>query len=830
MQKEIPYITLIEAPYGYGKTFNVNKLIKEYKILNILYVHQNDNFINSLIKTFHINKFDCPLTSDFTDWYKYFKDLKYELLIAIDDFDRINDVQALEFFNFFIINKLPNIHFIITTSHKLDLEPKLYLSENLIITQKSTVIKENEFKRIWDQNSLKINKNDIDFYNNSGGWPLIIELYLRLKKNIIDRNTFNKDIEKAHKILFNIDNLFADSNKLVLEKKLIDKYFLSDLNYEYLIKTNKQYIDYWIYVSLYRSDSIEDSITYLLRALKICLAEKLNDKILRIYNRLINFYTINSDYLNIDLMIKEALKYLDFSSNSEVAVYKYLKANRLRQNSKYNQALNLLEEIIDTISNEETFLKFNTKSLVLYGLIQYQIGNYEITKNYYKKALALSKNEGNKVLETEITIMSAFLDTWEGKDNNNLSLSIIDTVEGFPIKDQPMMWLNLAFYWILGEKINIEYVELVLNKIEIINQQLKYNFLIPLIADIKARVLRYKGEYESAFYYHKLTLNNLENESFEYIHAKLNMALSLIKVSNNNEAEVLINDVYKKSLESNSLGLAKEAEILLEQLNSKKYPKKITLNIVENNIINTEKSIDNIRFDFFGNFNGFINNEVIKWNRKKAKHLIINLILSSGGIHREHLAELLFPDDDNPIKNLDVHIHLIRKIFDRKNKEKINSIIIFQNSSYFINKDIVFASDIKEFNNKYNIWQSETNESIKVRLSQELSNIYKDDFLNEIDFFELWVAERESYRKKIIEVLIYLCKSNINENIEYYCQRLIDIEPYIDDNYILVMNTIYTNKNMLKGIFKKYSNTMNNDLLISPNEYVVELYNYLLKK
>lgn len=843
MQEQIPYITLIEAPYGYGKTFHVDKLIKKYQFLNITYIHQNDNFINSLIKSFNINKFECPISSDFLDWLKYFKHLKYNLLITIDNIDKIEDSKSIDFINFFIKNKCPNIHFIITSSTSLELIENINLSDNCnYLSQHELLIQEDEFKNIWAENKIKISKSDIDFFNKSKGWALVLQLYLKLKKNIIDINSFNKSLLQAHEILFEgIENIFSETNEKYIKSKLINKHLLSHLNFDYLMQTNKQYSDYWLYLSLNRSKSVEESIIYLQRALKISLSQKHYNQVLKIYNRLINFYTLNADYKNIDISIEEGFKYIDFSSISDISVYKYLKSNRLRQQSKYNEALELLKQNINLINHESIFLKFNTKSIVLYGLIQYQIGNYDLTKEYYKQALFLSENEGNKVLNLEIEIMSAFLDAWEGKDNKRLDNSIIEIVESFPLKDQPMMWLNLAFYWVLGEKINIEYVELILNKIELINEVLKFNFLIPLIADIKARVLRFKGEYESAFYYHKVALDNLENNSFEYIHAKLNMALSLIKISNNKEAEILINEVYHQSLKYNSLGLAKEAEILLKQIDSDKYSKKLSLEVNSNhnkkiieNII--DEKDNNIRFEFFGNFNGYINNEIVKWNRKKAKNLIIKLILSSGGIHREHLAELLFPDDDNPIKNLDVHIHLIRKIFDKRTKNdksvntKNSSIIIFQNSSYFINKNFTFRSDIDDFNKKYNKWKSELSDEAKYLLGEELINIYKDGFLSDIDFFDSWEPEREDYRLKTIEILVYLCKNNTKNNIEYFCQKLISIDPYRDENYILTMNKIYDNKNLLRSVFKKYSQIMEDDLLIKPNQSVVNLYNELLKK
>jgi tetratricopeptide (TPR) repeat protein len=836
MIQKIPYITLIEAPFGYGKTFNVNKLSSIYKVLKINYLHQNDNFINSLISSFHINKFDCPISSQLTDWFKYFKSLKHELILVFDDFDKINDYKAIEFINFFISNTTSNIYFIISSSVKLNLDENIALLHNCkYLNQNNLIFNDVSTKELWNEHKLKFSKNDLDFLHKSNGWSIAISLYLQFRKNQITSEQFNSLINQSIKNLFkDINNIFSDKNNILLERNLIEKKYLSDLVFEHIAIENKNYFEYWLYISLFKSNSVEQSIIYLQRALKICLSNKKKNEILKIYNRLINFYTINSEYKNIDSIIIQAENYITFSNQSDLSVYMYLKANRMRQINNYDESIKLLEYIINIDDDAPILLKFQTKSYVLYGLIEYQKGNYSLTRNYYQKAIYLAEGEKNVVLKTEIEIMLAFLDTWEGKNINILNESIIDIVDSFSLKDQPMMWLNLAFYWILGEKINIDFVELILNKIETINKTLNFNFLIPLIADIKARLLRFKGEYESAFYYHKIALNNLEINSFEYIHAQLNMGLSLIKISNNKEAENLINNVYKNAIKSNSLGLAKEAEILLRQINPNTNidNKDIQKNQISSNHSNTiEEKIEinnEISFEFLGAFNVFINQKNVKWSRKKAKNLIIHLLLTPKGIHREYLAEILFPDDDNPLKNLDVHIHFIRKIFD-KDKNKDNSIIMFQNSSYFFNKNFIYKSDIEDFKKLYINFTKEYNEDSRKTLALKIIDIYKGDFLPEIDFADYWIAERESYRKKIIEVLIFLLHQPIEDNIDYLCQKLIVIDPLNENNYILVMKKISDNKQLLKNTYKKYIEIMKNELSIEVNENVVNLYNELLK-
>lgn len=833
MEDKQPYITLLEAPSGYGKTYNLNKISFRFKALKVNYIHQNQEFINSLIISFHTNKMDCPLSTQLTDWYKYFKNLKHQIVIVIDDFDLINDKFATEFINFFVINQCPNIHFIISSSIKLNLSKPVNLLTNCCyLNTEQLAFNEISFKELWSENKLKITKADIEFLFHCKGWNLAIVNYLRCKKNQIDKNELNRMTEQSIEYLFkDIDNIFSDKNAELLKSRFIDKKNWSDLVFNYFAQKYKNSFEYWLFISLNKSNDIEKTITYLHRALKICESQKKSNEILQIYNRLINFYTINSDYENVDLIIQEAEKFVEVSNISEVSVYMYLKANRMRQLTKYKDGIELLEKLISLKSEKATVLKFQTKAYILLGLIEYQIGNYTKTKEAYQKAIYLTEGENNFVLKTEISIMLTFLNAWEGKDNELLPENIINVIESFELKDQPMMWLNLAFYWILGEKIDIEIVELIINKIENINEILKYNFLIPLIADIKARLMRFKGEYDSAFYYHKLALNNLSTESFEYIHAYLNMGLSLLKTGKIKEAESVFKEVYEKSQKSNSLGLAKEAEILLRQIDPEFMLIKSNDNSNQISFVEEENN-NSIGIEFFGGFNVNIDNKNIKWTRKKAKNLLINLILSPKGIHRETLAEILFPDDDNPLKNLDVHIHLIRKIFDINNsnkKDKENSIIVFQNSCYFLNKNFKFYSDLKSFELIYSDWSESENIQNKLLLSKKLIEIYKGEFLPEIDFSEQWLSEREYYRKKIINVLKFAINNNI-ENIEYFAEKLLLIDPFETDNYILYMKSISPNKILLKNIYKRYSDMMFKELALEPDSSLNNLYEELLKK
>ncbi len=844
MKNNLSYFTLIESPLGYGKTFFIENIInspqnKDY--LFIKYIHQNDDFINCLIQSFHLKNISSPLSENLIEWYKFFEKNNQKIVIIFDDIDLIQDKKIFDFIDFFIKNKNKNLSLIISSSSKLVLNKSVLIKDFQWINKDDLAFNPKSLKKLWQDNSLEIKIKDIEFLNYSKGWSQAINLYLSYIKGDISKQKFDYLLKESILSLFsaiNIDSVFSNSYNSELEKNLLEREDWSELILDFLSRFSQKNFQYWVYLAIKNNTEIDTSINYLERALSLSFSKVSEDELnkdikLYIYDRLIYFYSINCQYHKVDEIFEVTENYFSeiesffLDSNhkrySSDIVHYYMKANRLRQKSMYSQALEYIEKIQKNVIYFTS--KFQTKSYILKGLIYYQIGEYKNTREYYQRAIYLAKAEKNYTLEIEITIMLAFLNVWEGKNIDILPTNIIEIIDNFPIKEQPLMWLNLAFYWILGEKIDIESVELILNKIEIINYKLKYKYLIPLIADIKARMLRYKGDYENAFYEHKIAIDNLSNNSFEYIHAQLNMSLTLIKVNNLESAIIILKEVYSLALKSSSLGLLKESEILLKQIDSSFINEKSI--VIQNE--NSNNNLSYIQIESFGGFNIKVNGkDNIKWSRKRAKNLFIHLLFNNRGIHRESLAEILFPDDMQPLKNLDVHIHFIRKIFDNS-KDRENSIIIFKNSCYFLNKNFNYVFDIDIFESTFNKWLKTDDLKLKLLLSEQMINLYQGEFLPEIDFADNWQSERENYRKRIIEIINYLIKNSDKEISEIY-EKLLLIEPLLEENYIKFMKYSYQNKALVKNIYKRCLNVFKNELGLESSNALSDVYNELIKK
>ena len=81
--------------------------------------------------------------------------------------------------------------------------------------------------------------------------------------------------------------------------------------------------------------------------------------------------------------------------------------------------------------------------------------------------------------------------------------------------------------------------------------------------------------------------------------------------------------------------------------------------------------------------------------------------------------------------------------------------------SYFFNKNFIYKSDIEDFKKLYINFTKEYNEDSRKTLALKIIDIYKGDFLPEIDFADYWIAERESYRKNSILICYNFYKNVI---------------------------------------------------------------------
>ena len=781
----IPYFTLIEAPHGYGKTFYINKLLENKKLDTYSISGSEIYFDLKKLETFINKKDNHVLTLDNINLF-------------------INYNEIVDFLENLILKPLKNIKIIVSSNKKTNLSFEkldnncIYLDINLL------KITEDDYKALFKENNLRVEKTDLDFLTETEGWNLAIDLYIKLKKGNISYRFFNELLAKSIKKTL--------TNELTYKNK--DDYFI-----DFLPKIFKNDIDtlfiedefYWEESALKEKDLIH-SILLIDKSINICnnnLLEK-GANILNFITRKIYFLSLIGDYLEIDNCLELGEKHLENSKDKDKIAFLYQKANRQRFLCNHEKVFEIIEQINSFKSIEKEIINLQNKTYILEGLTHYQKGDYDKTRESYNKAILLADNLFNVNLSNEIKIMLAFLDVWEGKTSNINSEEIFNIIEYSHEKKQPLMFLNFAFYLILGEKLDIEKGIEIINKTKEISKKLGYKYLLPLIYDIEARIYRYSKDYEKALYCHKKALELIPENSFDYFQASLNQCLTFIRSNFKEKGQEQFEKLLIKTKENNIIGLYNQIDVLLKELKNEK------IEVHNQNKINiNENSLYTIKINTFGKFQVFVNDkEIYEWKRKKTKKLFAYLITNQRGIHRESLAEMLFSSEitENPLKNLDVNIHSLRKTLEPERKNKASSVIMFKDSCYLFNWSYTFSFDFIELEKNYLLWKKEKNEDKKITFSNKIIELYKGTFLEELDFADDWLEQREDFLKKFLDISHWLANLFIDkseyEEAEIILNNILKFEKINEIAFILLLETAEQKKDfdLLKKTYAKAEN------------------------
>ncbi|MBC7476089.1 MAG: tetratricopeptide repeat protein, partial [Candidatus Sericytochromatia bacterium] len=459
-------LTILEAPSGYGKTYYLNNLLpniyneKTIRIDIHDFIHRPELLFEEL-KNICL-KSNLPYCNSLTayDWYQVWKESD-SFTFIIENYHLVSNLIN-DFISFFIYKSLDNIQFIISSRQKIDLP-----FENIFVQDKaqyldlsSLKLSLNQTKKIWSDNKLEWSDKDEEFYNYYDGWNKGIFLYLQKQKNMIKQKLFNQLIESSIKDVTE-QYINKQVNKTINEIDTLPDIFQNKIKLSYQNK-----VEYWLYLAQNKKLNPENVQIFLERALNISYSNDDLENIINISSKLGRSYSLSSDFSKVDLVLSNSEQFVNLTKSESRISWYYLKANRLRQLCQHDQAIELAKKILLIKSNTNISLHLQTKAMVLIGLTEYQQGNYEETRKYYNKVLLLSDSENNFSLNLEINIMLAFLDRWEGKENIILPDNILELINNQSLKAQPIMLLNLAFYGLLGEKVDLELAVKILSKIK----------------------------------------------------------------------------------------------------------------------------------------------------------------------------------------------------------------------------------------------------------------------------------------------------------------------------------------------------------------------------
>lgn len=674
------------------------------------------------------------------------------LLIVLDDWQRWETQPEIHRFWQQLLHTAPHhVRFAIgsTPDCTLPIAGPVAQGHLHVLTPSDLRLSPTEASAYWQTQGLSWQDSDQHFWEQSGGWPLALGLWCQHRQGALSAASFDLLLRQAvHELLAPL--LLSDQAPA---RERMQAWGLALHQWPALWQTLGlqlfgEHPALWLLLAVHAPD-LHTTHLYLERAERLAQGHY-PGLLLATLTRRAHAAALQGQTLLLDQCLNLGEQVLAQGQPVDQAAWYYQRANRARQGNDY-PAVNRCLQALAKLSADRVVLQFQTRGRVLQGLSAYQTGDYTTTRSCYEAALSLSQIDGNQQLELEIRIMLAFLDTLEGHAEE-LPSNIMAQIEAMPLSAQPMMWLNLTFFWILGEKPHVGQAETILAKVRETTHMLGWDSFKPLIADVEARLWRFRQDYERARQLHQEAQQQLEPHTFEHLYATLNWALTCLR-QRDPAAEELLKTVITRAETAGTQGVLREARAALQALSPS-----------ENQPVRQQPLLDTrtaplLTIQTFGAFHLERNGvPILKWPRKKARHILLHLLFHPHGIHRETLADRIAGSDDLDLalRNLDVHIHSLRKLLEPERKGKSASTYIqFYDASYSFNWNCPYQWDAETLQQCWNEWLQlrDTNPEAAYQAAQKALHIYRGPLLPELDFADDWIPEREGYERKAVDLV-----------------------------------------------------------------------------
>ncbi len=243
-----------------------------------------------------------------------------------------------------------------------------------------------------------------------------------------------------------------------------------------------------------------------------------------------------------------------------------------------------------------------------------------------------------------------------------------------------------------------------------------------------------------------------------------------------------------------------------------------------------------LKIQSFGSFQVQVDGQQIeRWPRKRARHVLLKLLMNPHGVHRETLADWLSSQDEleNVMRNLDVHIHALRKVLEPSRQGKQASrYILFHDAIYGFNWQCDYHWDAEDFQGKYNQWLSlrEHDAEGSVSVVQAALDLYQGPFLPELDFADDWLAERESYARKATDLVDWMLNSLFQagqfEQAESYAEKLLKWDPVSESAYLWLLKLVSQHQDRLRleRLGERIESVYDKELGIAPSKKLLQFY------
>lgn len=775
---------------------------------------------------------------------RWAKALSETLWICIQDWDRLEDNPRLASFWHEVLQvQSPHLRFLMAARKP----PRLPLAQFVaqggrIYERRDLSWSEAQTEAFWRAAGREWNADSQSFWERVQGWPLALRLYLRRQQDELSPALFEQLLQQAILDWFPPfiqapQQLWAPETQARLKQWQLPESSWPPIIHDMLGDRVQQSPHYWLRLATAQELPPEQARVYLERALSLCGAEHEHVK-LKAITRLMHMSSLLGDWAAHDQWLK-AGEELEAGAEIDRAAWYYLLANRLRQSCRYAEAHAALDQLLTLPAQEPAVMNFQTRARIMRGLTAYQQGDYARTRRAYQEAMFLAEADENHQMQLELRVMLAFLDVLTGEEGE-LPEDIESQVMQMPLSAQPLVWLNLTFYQILGEHLDIEKGQKILERVRASSHQLGWKALLPQIADVEARMYRFAKDYERALRLHSQAREQLDENSFDWLYASLNESLTRLRLGQQGEAKALLEQVVQGAQASGSLGLLREAQAALRVVEPKRQAPPAERSEKRGLEVNAEGP--RLEIQCFGSFQVRLDGQLIeRWPRKRARQLFIQLLLHPHGIHRETLADWLTGSDDleQALRSLDVHIHSLRKVLEPQRKGKQASRYVqFHDACYSYNWDCHYFWDAERFNRCHQIWLKARQSDIEAaeRSVAEALNYYHGPFLPELDFADDWIAEREGYARKASDLVHWSLDSLIQaqqyELAEERAEQLLRWEPLSESGFIKLfdISSHMGDRTRLERLGERMEQTYEKELGSAPPGKLTQHYLTLMKE
>lgn len=691
---------------------------------------------------------------------------------------------------------------------------------------------------------LRPDDSDHQSWTASAGWPLGLLLAARLRSGELSESAYETLLTQALSEwlpAFGRDpnQLWLPETQARLREWQAGPEHWPPLLARQIARASRSQPAYWLGQAI-ASESRPPAETRVLleRALSLCTPQQAALR-LNLLTRLAHMASLQGDVAALDCWLAEGAELIDEAQSVDVAAWYYLQANRARQLCRYEAAHAALDALLALPARMPAVMNFQLRARILRGLTAYQQGDYALTRRAYREALTLAEADGKTQTLLELRIMLAFLDALQGQAEDSpaeLGEAVFAEVEALPLSAQPLVWLNLAFYRLLGEHLDLRQGQAIIARVRACAAALEWDSLEPMINDVEARLWRFHQDYDRAGRLHAQALSRLEPGTFDWLYASLNQALTLLRRRQLSEAREQLEAIVAMAGVSGTFGLLREAQAALQALAPQPDLPGKPQPVASPVLVAAGGDEPLLEIQCFGSFQVRLDGKPIeRWPRKRARHLLLQLLLHPHGIHRETLADWLTGSDEleAALRSLDVQVHALRKLLEPERKGKQASRYIrFHDAVYSFHWGCHYRWDVEGFAAAYQRWLALRDEdalAAEGAVADALA-IYSGPFLPELDFADEWLAERESYARKAGDLVLwsldYLSSAGAHERAEDRAELLLKWDSISEQGFAWLLRLAgqLRDRVRLERLGERMEQTFEKELGCPPPKELLQLY------